>query len=410
VRVLIVTQYFWPEEFRVNDLAADLVLRGHEVVVLTGQPTYPSREPYPQHGALRPWTQRWRGVTVKRVPMLSRGRGQGWRLAGNFLSFAASASVLGPLRLRSRFDVVFVYEPSPITVTLPALVLKRLTGVPVVLWVQDLWPETLAATGAVRSPRLLTALSRMVRWLYAGCDRILVESKAFLPHAIATGADPAKLSYLPNWAESAYTAVEPPADGPERALVPAGFVVMFAGNLGTAQSLGTVLGAAQRLADVPEGGDVHWVLLGSGRAGDWLAREVAARGLCERVHLLGRWPVERMPGFFALADALLVTLQRAPIYALTVPSKVQSYLAAGRPVLGALDGEGAALVEAAGAGLAVPAEDADALAEAVLSLRAMPAEERADMGRRGRAYFREHFDRERLLAELEKILLETARV
>jgi glycosyltransferase involved in cell wall biosynthesis len=405
MRVLIVTQYFWPEEFRVNDLAEELCRRGHEVRVLTGQPSYPDRDRFSAHGSVLPWAQQWRGVRIDRVPMLSRGRGQGWRLALNFLSFAASATVLGVLRVRRRPDVIFVYQPSPVTVAIPAVVLRRLTGAPVVLWVQDLWPQTLVATGAVRSRRALRVIGRLVRWIYEHSDRILVESQAFIPHAVAAGADPGRVAYVPNWAESSYTPVDPPAGTPEELLLPDGFRIVFAGNLGTAQSLPTVLDAAERLRGHP---DIQWVILGDGRRRRWLQQEVQSRGLSATVHLLGRHPVETMPTFFGLADALLVTLCQEPIYALTVPSKLQSYLACGRPVLGALDGEGAALVATSGAGIVVPAADGAGLAEAVLRLRALAPEQRTEMGQRARTYFLEHFDRDRLLDDLEDHLVKSA--
>jgi colanic acid biosynthesis glycosyl transferase WcaI len=403
MRVVIVTQYFWPEDFRVNDLAAELARRGHEVTVLTGQPSYPDRDRFRIAGrSRRPWTERWESVQVLRSPLLSRGRGQGWRLAGNFLSFAASASLVAALRIR-RADVVFVYEPSPVTVGIPAMVVKRLTGAPIVFWVQDLWPETLAATGAVRSSVALAVLRRLVRRIYRSCDRILVESRSFVDSVVANGAEPERIAYVPNWAETTYAPVEPAPDAPQRARLPDGFVVLFAGNLGTAQSLDTLVGAADRLRDLP---DIHWVVVGSGRAGDELAAEVARRGLTDRVHLLGRYPVADMSAFFSLADVLLVTLRRAPIYALTIPSKLQSYLACGRPVVGALDGAGAEVIRESGAGRTAPAEDAEGLAVAVRELRALPANERAEMGARGRTYFLEHFDRDRLLSEVEKHMLQ----
>ncbi len=407
MRVVIVTQYFWPEDFRVNDLTTELVRRGHEVTVLTGQPSYPDRERYRQEGrSRRPWRQDWYGVRVLRGPLLSRGNGAGWRLAGNFLSFAAAASCVAALGIRHA-DVVFVYEPSPITVGIPAMVVKRLTGAPIVFWVQDLWPETLAATGAVTSPRALALVRRLVRQIYRSCERVLVESRSFVDSVVANGAHPQQVHYLPNWAEDTYAPVQPPPDAPQRDLLPDGFTVLFAGNLGTAQSLDTVVEAADRLRDLP---DVHWVILGSGRAQAGLAAEVARRGLGDRVHLLGRHPVTDMPTFFALADVLLVTLRRAPIYALTIPSKLQSYLACGRPVVGALDGAGAEVITAAGAGRTAPAEDAEALAAAVRQVHASSATERAEMGARGRRYFLEHFDRNRLLGEVEKHLLQAAGV
>lgn len=404
MRILIVSQYFWPESFRVNDLAAVLKDRGHEVSVLTGMPNYPSGQLFPGYRRWLVKKEGYHGIPIYRVPLIPRGKGRSWRLALNFLSFAVTASLLGPLLCRGKYDVIFTYEPSPFTVGFPAMVLRRLKSAPMLLWVQDLWPESLAATGAIRSPRLLRLVARMVRAIYRRCDRVLIQSQGFRQPAIASGAKVASIRYFPNWAEDLYRPVTVAADAAERKEMPEGFCVLFAGNLGMAQSLDTIIGAAQYLRGYH---DIRWVFLGDGRQQEWLCEQVAKLNLADNIHILGRRPVETMPAYFSLADALLVTLRRDPVFALTVPSKVQSYLACGRPIIAALDGEGSKIIKASGAGLAVPAQDSRALAEAVMSLYRLPKSERAEMGKKGRAYFEKHFEREHLLDRLEAWMLET---
>jgi glycosyltransferase involved in cell wall biosynthesis len=398
LRVLIVTQYFWPESFRINDLAAGLKERGHEVVVLTGVPNYPSGRFFPGYGLLSPKRESHDGIPVVRVPLLPRGMRNRWRLALNYLSFALSASLLGPLRCRGDYDVILVYEVSPITVGLPAILLRRVKAAPMMFWVQDLWPESLSATGQVASPMVLRATAALARFIYRRCDRILVQSKGFIPRVEAAGADPRRVAYFPNWAETLYRPVTLPPDAPERHEMPPGFRILYAGNIGKAQSFETILEAARRLRDQPE---LQWVILGEGHERAWLEDRVAAMELKDRVHLLGSRPMETMPRYFAAADALLVTLRRDPIFALTIPSKLQSYLACGTPVLAALDGEGSRIVEESGGGLTCPAEDVEGLVRAVLTLYHMSASERASMGRKGRAYFESHFERTKLLDRLE---------
>ena len=397
-RILIVSQYFWPESFRINDLATGLMERGYEVTVLTGKPNYPSGSFFPGYSFLRPARENYGDVKVLRVPVIPRASGSGFALAINYLSFVLFASLLGPLLCRGRFDLIFVFEPSPITVGLPALLLKKLKRAPLVFWVQDLWPESLSATGGVSSERLLGWVDQMVRFIYRHCDLVLVQSRGFLPRVTAQGARADGVLYFPNWAEALYGPVRLEEDAPERMEVPRGFRIMYAGNIGAAQSLETILGAAERLKAYPE---IHWVILGDGRRRRWVEDYVRELGLEGRIHLLGRRPVESMPRYFALANALLVTLKRNEVFALTIPAKLQSYLACGRPVLASLDGEGTRVVEEAGAGIAVPAEDVEALAGAVLELYRTPSEERETMGYRGRAYFEEHFEREKLLDRLE---------
>jgi len=403
VRILIVTQYFWPEEFRINDLALGLRERGHEVTVLTGKPNYPGGRYFPGYGFFRRARETFEGIAVIRVPLVPRGRGGGVRLAINYLSFAAIASLVAPFRVGGGFDAILVYEPSPVTVGLPALVLKAVKRAPVLFWVQDLWPESLEATGAVRARWALRMVERMVRFIYRGCDRILVQSRGFVEPVERCGASADRVRYFPNSAEPLYRPLEPHADVPERAALPQGFRVMFAGNIGAAQDFATILAAAGELASEPS---IHWIVLGEGRMSDWVRAEVARRGLQSRVHLLGRHPVESMPRWFSCADAMLVTLRREPIFAYTIPTRIQSYLACARPIVAALDGEGARVIEESGAGIAVPAEDARALAEAVRSLARLTPQARERMGLAGRRYFEEHFERERLLSRLERWMRE----
>jgi glycosyltransferase involved in cell wall biosynthesis len=400
VRVTIVSQYFWPEQFRVNDLAVGLRERGHQVTVLTGQPTYPRRELFP--GRRRPGREWYEGVQVVRVPLASRGGGERWRLALNYLTFAASASVFGVPRLPPS-DVVLVFQISPVTMVVPALLLSRLRGTPVVLWVQDLWPHTLRATGVVRSGRLLDLLGKVVGAAYQRCAKVLGQSEDFLPLLRAAGVPPDRLGYLPNWAEDRYRPLPPDPEVRGEAGLPAGFIAMIAGNLGVAQSLETVVDAAERLRDLPGGDDVHWVVLGDGQRAAWLAEEIRRRGLGDRVQLLGRRPLEQMPALLAHADVVVTTLRRDPVWGLTIPSRVQSFLAGGRPGVAAADGTTARVVAAAG-GLAVPAQDAAALAEAIAAVRTLSPAGRAAMGAAAREYYVTHYQRAALLDRVERHL------
>jgi colanic acid biosynthesis glycosyl transferase WcaI len=399
LRVLIVTQYFWPENFRINDLAEGLRDKGHEIAVLTGKPNYPSGRFFAGYGFFKRSKDSYHGIPVTRVPVIPRGAGTALRLAVNYISFAVFASLLAPFRYRGKPDAILVYEPSPITVGLPALLLKKIHGAPIFFWVQDLWPESLSATGMVRSAWTLRLVERLVRFIYKHCDRILVQSRTFVEPIKRMGVEIDRIEYLPNSAEELYQPMVVTDAAPEGVSLPNGFRVMFAGNIGAAQDFETILGAAEKLKSYS---DIRWIVLGDGRMAAGVKEEVNRRGLNEIVYLLGRYPVETMPRFFALADAMLVTLRKDPIFALTIPSKVQSYLACGRPIVAALDGEGARIIDEAGAGLSVPAEDAERLARAVLSLYIMPKAEREAMGAKGRAYYLANFERNLLIDRLDK--------
>ena len=398
MRILVVSQYFWPENFRINDVVAGLIERGHEVTVLTGQPNYPAGRFFPGYGWFKRTRERYLGAEIIRIPLLPRGAGGSVRLALNYLSFVLSACLLGPLYCRARYDVIFVYGPSPITVALPALLLKALRKAPVMLWVLDLWPESLSATAAIKSQSILKAVERLVRFIYRHCDRILVQSQAFFQPMERLGVAGSKIAYFPSSAEDVYGA----SNGAESATMlsnfPVGFRVMFAGNVGAAQDFETILRAAELLKWRE---DIHWLIVGDGRMLDWVKTEVESRALKSCFHLLGRHPLEEMPKFYQSADVMLVTLRRDPIFSLTIPGKIQSYMAAGKPILAALDGEGARIVQESDAGLACPAESAELLASAVLDLAARSRLDLDRMGRQGRSYYETHFERKMLLAKLE---------
>ncbi|MBW8329314.1 MAG: glycosyltransferase family 4 protein [Thiobacillus sp.] len=396
MKLLIVSQYFWPENFRINDLAEALKTRGHDVTVLTGIPNYPAGQFFEGYGLFRRAREMWRGVEIVRAPLWARGRGGGIRLGLNYLSFAWFASIVARLRLRGPFDAVFVFEVSPITVGIPAIVASRRFNAPILFWVLDLWPESLTAAGGVRSPRILHVVDRLVKWVYRNCSRVLVQSRAFVPEIARHGVPDSRILYFPSWGESLFQPLQQ-ADATLLPPLPEGFKVLFAGNIGEAQDLPAVLKAAELLRDRT---DIQWLIVGDGRMAAWAKEEVQRRGLSQ-VHFLGRHPLEAMPHFYAAADVLLLPLKREPIFALTIPGKLQSYLACARPILAMLDGEGARIVRESGAGLTCPAGDADGLAAQVKNLAAMSDTERKAMGLNGRNYYEANFDRTRLFDQLE---------
>ena len=405
MRVLVLSQYFWPESFRINEVVKSLRSAGCHITVLTGQPNYPLGEVFDGYyaGGIKV-QQHELGYSIYRVPLAPRGRGGAIGLVANYLSFVLSASVLGPWLLRKQqFDVVFVYAPSPIIQAVPAVWLAFLKRAKLITWVQDLWPQSLEATGFVRNRRVLDMVALLVRWIYRHCDLLLVQSQAFVPPVKAM-AGKTSVQYHPNPGELAFG--QAASSGPSALMLEPGFNVVFAGNLGIVQALGTVLDAAELLLPYA---DVRIVLVGSGSRSEWLQQEVVRRQL-GNVQLAGRFPTEAMPGILAQASALLVSLVRSPIMSQTVPSKIQAYLAAGKPIIASLDGEGARVIDASGAGIACPAEDAAALAEAVLQLRAISHAELQRMGAAGQLYYKQHFDpavlAEKLLRHFKSVLAE----
>ena len=398
MNILIVSQYFWPENFRINDLAEGLIERGHEVTVLTGIPNYPDGKYFIGYGVFKKLRENCKGVTVIRVPLIPRGDGGGKRLALNYLSFALLSSIFAPFLCRSKYDLIFVYQLSPVTVGIPAIVLKKLKRIPIFFWVQDLWPESLSATGAISSKSVINSVRKLVTFIYRQCDRILIQSPAFAALIESQGVSPERIVYFPNSVEKLYAHNPKQSCFEGMAELPSGFLIMFAGNLGAAQDFPTILAAAHILRDYH---DIHWVILGDGRARTWIETEVNKAGLKDTVHLLGRFHMETMPNYFSMADAMLVTLRNEAIFSFTIPSKIQSYMACGRPIVAVLKGEGARVVVESGAGFISPPDDANALAQSVLTMYRMPKEQREAMGMRGKEYCEQNFEREMLIDRLE---------
>jgi len=407
MRVLVVSQYFWPEVFRVNEIVSELRARGHEVTVLTGRPNYPGGQVFDEYARDPAAFDSYHGAEVLRLPLRPRGQGS-VRLLLNYWSFVFWGCLLGPWKLRGqRFDAIFCFETSPITSALPAVLLRRLKRAPLLLWVLDLWPDTLSAVGMVRSQRGLNAVGALVRFIYRRCDLILAQSRGFFPAIERWSRDARKTRYFPQWGEAAFDGdLDTVEEAPELAPHAGHFKLMFAGNIGDAQDFPALLDAAEATRHRP---DLRWLIVGDGRQAQWVREQIVARDLQSTVFMLGRHPLERMPEFFKGADALLVSLKAEPIFAMTIPGKVSAYLSAGRPILAMIDGEGARVIEEADAGLVAPAGDSAALARQALAMAGLQPQRRLAMGRQARAYARREFDRATLISQLEAWLAEVRR-
>lgn len=394
MKLLIVSQYFWPESFSINELATSLFKKEVEVEILTGQPNYPKGKVFGGYSAWSCGYHTYGQLPITRIPLIPRGK-SGWSLALNYCSFVLSGILFAPYLLRRRkFDVIFVYGCSPILQAISAIFLGWLKGCPVVLWVQDLWPESLSATGYVRHPVLLRPVRSIVAWIYRHVTLLLVPSSAFLqPVQELSGGTP--VIYYPNSVDARF-ALSAADDVIAISELAGNFSVLFAGNVGKAQAVKVIVEAAALLRNHP---DIHLIVLGDGSDREWMLEEVRSQKL-SNLHVLGHFPVESMPAIMQKASVLLVTLANYPIFAATVPNKVQAYLASGRPLIACLNGEGARLVMESGAGLAVQGENPQALANAILKLSSLPSVELDKMGALGRKYYLEHFNHDNLVDQL----------
>lgn len=399
MRILIVTQYFWPENFKINDIALALKERGHEVLILTGKPNYPNGKFSKGYTFFNKRIEFWNGIIIYRSPIIPRGKGKGIQLFVNYISFSIFASIK-LLFIKNKFDKIFVYEPSPITVGIPGIVAKYKFKAPLYFWVQDLWPESISAAGGINNKSVIAVLDWLTRFIYKHSKKVLVQSKAFIPYILNQNIEKDKLVYYPNSTENYFKELS--TDQELLKTLPKGIKLMFAGNIGEAQSFDTLLKAASILKK--ELIDVKWIILGDGRMKGYVNQKIKELNLGDNFFLLGAFPSTEMPKYFSCADALIVSLKKDPIFALTIPSKIQSYLACGKPIITSLDGEGSKIIEDANAGFTCPSEDCEGLVANIKKFLTLSNEEQKTLGQNGRAYFNIEFEREILVDRLETIL------
>lgn len=373
---------------------------GCEITVLTGQPNYPEGKIFKGYHSLSFKKEHYQGYSVIRVPLLPRGKSGAIRLTINYFSFVFFAGLFGPWLVRGKkYDAVFGVAQSPALAVIPAIIISKIKKAPLATWVGDLWPDSMESTGYVSNQLILGGMKKVMHWIYKNNQLILIQSRTFREPILAL-CDSVPIKYLPNPGEAIFSS-------PVSGSIPIvsykdKFTVMYAGNIGSVQSLDMIVDAASLLQSEK---DIRFVLVGSGSKSDWLKTEIETRALTN-ILLPGRFEPEYMPGILEQADALLVCLVKNNAMSLTVPAKTQTYMAAGRPILAAMDGEGARVVTEAGAGIATPAEDAEALAGAVLTLRNSSVEVRKQMGDAARKYYEENYDSKVVASNLFEYLTE----
>lgn len=401
MKILVVCQYFHPEEFKVNELVEGLVKRGNDVTVLTGKPTYP-RGSYPR--GYRFWgvqEENYKGARVIRLPEMTRGKGGAIGIAKSLFSFLVSSTWYA-YRHNIEADAILCFQLSPVTMANAALIYKRKLGVKLALWVQDLWPESVTATTPIKGGPIIRWLERYVTKVYRESDVILVQSKAFKESICTKGDFDSKLVFAPNWADDSFDEAKTVMDK-SFPLQPNDreFRVMFAGNIGEAQDFGNIVKAANITKNFRE---IKWIIVGDGRARESAEKEVERLGLRDTVLFMGRHPATAMPKFFAQANVMLVSLADRFIFSLTIPSKTQAYMAAGKPILTMLNGAGSDVVKDARCGLTARAEDYKTLAENVKKMYGMSKKELAVLGQNARDYYMQHFEKEMVIDRVNEIL------
>lgn len=396
MKILVISQYFYPENFRINTLCRELVNRGHDVTVMTAYPQYPGGVIFDGYGFDIPYERQWHGIKIHRVKTYPRGRGA-LGLLRNTVSFVTSGNRwVGSCE--EKFDAVFVFEVSPVTVGLPAVAYKKKFGTPVFFNLQDLWPENVHEVLGIRFPPLTWAINRVVDIIYKSSDKILCASNGFVEHLKKKGVPAQRLVFWPQFCLDPRTQ---PMKKPDIYSEDT-FNIVFTGNLGDAQGLDLLVEAARQL----KGKGIRWYLVGDGRARAYLEGLVGEYGLEEDVVFVGRLSEHDANRYAAYADCAYLSFKDNPLFDMTLPAKLQTYLACGVPVLAAAGGESAAIINGAGCGIAVESR-LEPLVEATLEMASKSADERKAMAQAARSYYEENFTMQDLVDRLEAMMGET---
>lgn len=395
--ILVVSQYFHPENFRINDITTEWVKRGYQVTVLTGIPNYPKGEYYEGYSKTERRHEKWNGMEIIRLPIEPRKTGS-IGLIKNYLSFV----VVGRKWIKKtniKTDLVFTFEVSPMTQALVSVWYAKKNKIPHILYVTDLWPENVEIITGIHNKLFLGLIQKMVDYIYKRSSRILTCSNSFITAIMKRGISPEKIEFWPQYAEDIYK----PSERISSSEIPDDGVLnlVFAGNIGYAQGLGILPQAAEKLK---KGGIlVRFNVIGDGRYMPDLKKEIEKRYVKEYFNFIDRKPAEQIPAYLAAADALLITLSKSEVFSITIPAKTQSCMACGRPILVSADGEVQDIIRCADAGLTSASEDVEGFVKNIMALASMIDEERNRLGQNALLYSETHFNKDMLLNRMDEI-------
>ena len=401
MKILFVCQYYYPEVFRGNDIAFHWAAEGHDVHVVCGVPNYPDGVFHKGYSWFKRRHEVVNGVKVNRLPIIPRGNNK-IMLMLNYFSYLMVAWVYMLFHaLFHKYDRVFVQQLSPVMMSAPGVLYKRIRKVPLYTWVLDLWPESLTAAGGINNKYVLGFFRHYVKSEYKHSDKILISSRSFEKSVLEYGNYKDKIVYFPQWADSNENDNNNENQNENLPVLPEGFKLMFAGAVGEAHGFECTMQAALM---TKEHKDIKWVIVGDGRRLDWVRDFVKEHGLDETVVTLGRFPAETMPWFFKQANVMLVTLNDDPLFKLYAPAKISSYMAAGKPIVAVLNGEGAEVIREAECGWSLPAGDAEGFAKLAVELSQTDKSVLEENGRNALKYYNENYVKEKSLKKLDELM------
>lgn len=402
MKLLVVSQYYYPEQFRINDICSEWVKRGYEVTVLTGIPNYPKGKFYKGYGFLKNRKEIINGVEIIRIPIIPRGKNSIMLLL-NYLSFVISGFFFSKFT-RRKFDKVFTYEVSPITQALPGIWYAKRNKIESILYIMDLWPESIELATGKRNEKLFKYIDKLVNYIYKNTDKILTSSESFKQDITKKGQPDEKVEFWPQYAEEFYNndknkKVEIEDDNK--------FKIIFTGNIGYAQGLDILIGTAKILKEKNE--NIVFYLVGNGRAKEELRSKIQENNIENIIKMIDQKPAEEIPSYISACDATLISLKSNNISEKILPAKIQSYLACGKPVIGCAKGEIEKVINNSGAGICCSEENEEKLAEIIIEMKNKTKEELEQHGKNARKYYEENYEKNYLLNKIDKILKKEGR-
>ena len=399
MKILFFTQYFWPENFRINDVALYLKKKNHKIKVLTNNPCYPDKSFFSNYYLNKKKFKKLKGIEISRIPSVNRGKNN-ILIFINYINFFLCSFVFGINRfMNKKIDLVFIFCPSPILSALPAIILKKIFKKKVVIWVLDLWPNTLVDLNIIKNRTLIKILKNIVQFIYNNCDLILVQSESFKTEI--SKITQSKCIYFPSWAEenigNSYSEYAKEISLTEKRLK-----IIFTGNIGEAQSFEYIIKCANLLKKYNK---IKWIIIGNGRWQNKLKHMIKKNNLEHDFQLINNVPVTRIKSFFNHADALLISLKNKNTFKKTIPGKLQTYLSSGKPIIGMISGEANKIIKRSKSGLVCEADDYKELKNLLIRFMKMSENKRRIFGINGKKYANKYFNKNKNLNDLEKILL-----
>ena len=401
-KILVYTNHYFPENFKINDIVSHFNEQEYSVKVITGVPNYPSGKIFKNYGYFKKTNEIIDNVKVRRLPLVTRGRGSSFRLVLNYLSYFFSVLIYTFYLILSnkKYDIIFVHHTSPIFITISPCLYKTFNKqTKMILWDLDIWPESLEATEVIKNKKVLNSIKRLVETLYNKFDLILVGSDSFV-QIVKKRVKNIPVVYFPNWAEDIFELALINKSPLKTVKQTNNLKIMFAGNIGEAQDVYSILKLIYKCKDK----NIDWVFVGDGRMKNWFERELNLIPISGTINFSGSHPIEKMPFFFKQADIMLLTLKNEDIFSKTVPAKLQAYLASAKPIFGMISGESKRIIMDSGAGWCSDSGDIESAYDNICEILNCNYKELSKKGLKGLRYYNKNFSKHSRFSQIDNIL------